>query len=396
MNHSKYLGLAGVALVTVWACGDQGEQNAIEPVVTDTTPSSTAPGPITTDSTTTPNPTVVQSSSPMPITPGPNPTTTNVGVGPQATDTTNPGPATTPGPTGTTGTPAPTTTDTSGPVDTGPQGAGGAPPGPEGAGGTPPVPGAGGTAVVPEPVGLPDGFVDPGVFAPDLDGFYWEGTCVGNGGDPRQCALANDFDPNNIGGCKVNLPKEITVHGDAATKYVMEIEVRGLLGSRCYYGGVRRAGDKPADLNGPNDGFYIGGTVPDNWWNSYEIHVMGGPQGEPDTFYLNAYYDNKSPSITFDKTTCTREEILEVNYKFEIAVMGNSTLLFQINDQNCQAIMNCGNYNDVKECPTYRTVDLVGMDPPATFEQPPINAVGGNNYYPQWAYFDVKSVREAE
>jgi hypothetical protein len=238
--------------------------------------------------------------------------------------------------------------------------------------------------------------MDPHAFAPDLDGFYWEGTCVGTGADGRQCAVASNFDPNNVGGCTVNLDKSIAIVGDAATKYIMEVEVRGMLGSRCYNGGTRRAGAAAVNWTGANDGWYIGGSVPSNWWNSYEIHVTGAPPQATDVFYLNAYYDNKSPSISFDSMTCTMEEVLEVNYKFELEVMGNSSLMLRINDQNCQAQMNCGAYNGVKECPTPREVDLVGMDPPATFEQPPINAVGANLFYPQWAYFDVTSVKVAE
>ena len=84
----------------------------------------------------------------------------------------------------------------------------------------------------------------------------------------------------------------------------------------------------------------------------------------------------------------------EIGYEFDIQVMGNSSIIFRLNDQNCMAQMNCGAYEGVKECPNPRTVDLSGMDPPATFDQPPINAIGGATYYPQWAYFDVKSVTE--
>ena len=235
--------------------------------------------------------------------------------------------------------------------------------------------------------------IDPAVFVPKLDGFYWEGTCTGPGADNRQCAVSSSFSPG--GNCTVNLDKTFTVMGEASKKYSMEIEVRGLLGSRCYTGGMRRAGKAAVNWTGPNDGLYIGGTVPANWWNTYEVRLMNGPSGDPSVFFLNSYYDNPSPTIEFDAQTCTMEEILEVNYKFNVAVMGNTSLLFRINDQNCQAQMNCGAYEGVKECPTQRKVDLTGMNPPATFSQPPINAIGGATLYPQWAYFDVKTVTEA-
>jgi hypothetical protein len=50
----------------------------------------------------------------------------------------------------------------------------------------------------------------------------------------------------------------------------------------------------------------------------------------------------------------------------------------------------------VKVCEDPRTIDLAGMNPPADFEQPRINAIGGAVLYPQWAYFDVKSVTEGQ
>ena len=131
-----------------------------------------------------------------------------------------------------------------------------------------------------------------------------------------------------------------------------------------------------------------------NWWNTYEVHVANGPPGADSTFYLNCYYDNPSPTIEFDPDTCTMEEVLEIGYTFEIPVMGNSTITFRLNDQNCLAQMNCGAYEGVKVCENPRTVDLTGMDPPANFDQPRINAIGGAVLYPQWAYFDVKSVTE--
>ena len=134
--------------------------------------------------------------------------------------------------------------------------------------------------------------------------------------------------------------------------------------------------------------------MPANWWNTYEVHVNNGPPGADSTFYLNCYYDNPSPTIEFDPETCTMEEVLEIGYTFEIPVMGNSTILFRLNDQNCLAQMNCGAYEGVKECNYPRTVDLTGMNPPADFEQPRINAIGGAILYPQWAYFDVTSVTE--
>jgi len=288
--------------------------------------------------------------------------------------------------------------DCVGGIETGGTGpTGGAPPvGGGGSGGTPS--GGGGSGGAPSG-GAPSGGaptggtvgIDPAVFAPDLDGWVWEGTCDGAGSDNRQCAINNEN-----GTCNNNVIRDvdISVHGDAGTAYVMDVEVRGLLGSRCYTGGTRRAGSTAVNWTGPNDGLYIGGTVPSNWWNTYEVHVNNGPAGADSLFYLNCYYDNPSPTIEFNNQTCTMEEVLEVGYSFEIPVMGNSTITFRLNDQNCQAQMNCGAYEGVKECPSPRTVDLSGMDPPANFEQPRVNSVGGGTYYPQWAYFDVKSVTE--
>jgi hypothetical protein len=35
---------------------------------------------------------------------------------------------------------------------------------------------------------------------------------------------------------------------------------------------------------------------------------------------------------------------------------------------------------------------LSGMSPSASLVQPAVDSVGVNTYYPQWLYFDVKSV----
>jgi hypothetical protein len=41
-----------------------------------------------------------------------------------------------------------------------------------------------------------------------------------------------------------------------------------------------------------------------------------------------------------------------------------------------------------------RTIDLSGLSPqpPASFHQPPTNQIGNMTYYPQWLFFDVKTI----
>jgi hypothetical protein len=183
------------------------------------------------------------------------------------------------------------------------------------------------------------------------------------------------------------------VNGEAGKKYILHLDVRGVVGTRCYQGGQRRSTD-PINLDGPNDSLYVGGNPGgEGWWNTYEVHVEEPKvSDEANDYYLNAFeqnYDNQ------DYEKCNSHESYEIKYLFDLPVMGDSTVRFRLHDNNGNGQQNCGLGSDTDSCLAPRTVDVTGMTPAPTFTQPPINQAG-TTYYPQWIYMDVVSVTEAE
>jgi hypothetical protein len=354
------------------------------------TPTPTAPTPGATTTTSTPNqPTTGPSDSVNPTPTTPVPTATTPGVMP-----TTPGVMpTTPGVMPTV-TPNPEPGVTPGTGGTAPMGMAGMPP--VGTGGMPDQ-GTGGTATGGMPqmgmAGMPmqPEVLDPAVLIPDLDGFYWEGTCVGNrdaGG--KNCPL-DDNGASCPSGTSYDTrgtirDTQIKFNGTPGQKYIVEIEVRGVAGTRCYTGGMRSV-STPPNPDGVNNTWYAGGVqTGDSWWNTYELHVEAPPvDGEPNVYYLNAFTEN-------DQNWCQKEATYQVGYVAQFAVMGDSTIRLRVHDSNCQAQQNCGSDETSQTCNAPRTVDLTGMSPAATFAQPPTNQAGGRNYYPQWLYFDVRSI----
>jgi hypothetical protein len=233
------------------------------------------------------------------------------------------------------------------------------------------------------------GAITPADIVPDLDGFYWEGTCVGSR-DPggHNCPL-DDKGATCPSGTTWDTrgtirDKTIPVKGTAGQKYTINFEVRGVIGTRCYTGG-KRASTAAASEDSANNTWYVGGKqYNDSIWNTYEIHVSPAT-GDADVYFMNAFGD---PGGTW----CEKEASYEVKYTASFKVVGGGTLKFTIHDSNCQAQQNCGTNPDPSSACAPRTVDLTGMSPAASFSQPPANAIGAKSYKPQWLYFDVTSV----
>jgi hypothetical protein len=115
------------------------------------------------------------------------------------------------------------------------------------------------------------------------------------------------------------------------------------------------------------------------------LHVDPAVPNEASAYYFNA----AQPSPDW----CQKESSYEVKYTASFKVLGGGTMKFTIHDSNCQAQQNCGSNEGSSTCDSPRTnIDLSGMSPAATFKQAPTNVVGTKTYYPQWLYFDVKSV----
>ena len=232
--------------------------------------------------------------------------------------------------------------------------------------------------------------VDVASVVPDLDGFYWEGTCSGSvTATGRNCPFADATATTCPSGTTwatrgAIKNKTITVKGTTGTQYTINFEVRGVAGTRCYTGGAAASTATPS-ATGPNNTWYVGGTqASDSIWNTYEIHVSPAVPGEANVYYANSFSQNQS--------WCSKEATYQVGFTASFKVLGGGTITFTIHDANCMAQQNCGGNDTSSVCDSPRTIDLTGMSPAATFTQPPTNTIGTKTYNPQWLYFDVKSV----
>jgi len=236
------------------------------------------------------------------------------------------------------------------------------------------------------------GALNPKDIVPDLVGFYWEGTCSGNiSATGKTCPFAP------AGSTSATCPSgstwatsgsirdtNLAVKGTTGTQYTITFDVHGVAGTRCYTGGTPASTTAPS-ATGPNNTWYVGGQqANDSIWNTYELHVSPTVTGEANTYFLNAFPSNPD--------WCQKEASYEIKYTASFKVLGGGTMKFTIHDTNCLAQQNCGGNDTDTTCNSPRTIDLSGMNPAATFAQPPTNTVGGTKYYPQWLYFDVKSV----
>jgi hypothetical protein len=233
--------------------------------------------------------------------------------------------------------------------------------------------------------------LDPKDIVPDLMGFYWEGTCMGNiSATGKNCPFAKDASTSSCpssgtwdqkGAIR---DKTISVKGTTGTKYIINFEVRGVAGTRCYTGGTAASTATPS-ATGANNTWYVGGKqANDSIWNTYEIRVDPPVTGEANVYFANAFPSNPD--------WCQKEASYEIGYSNKFAVTGGGTIKFTIHDANCLAQQNCGPNDASSTCDAPRTVSLSGMTPAATFTQPPTNSSGGKTYYPQWLYFSVKSI----
>ncbi len=220
---------------------------------------------------------------------------------------------------------------------------------------------------------------------PELAAYYWEGTCQGTiAVEGHNCPMSdsNPSCPSN----GVNREKTVMVKGVSGQAYTINIEVRGVIGTRCYTGGTRASSD-PLSETGNNNWWYVGGSYanPTGWWNTYELHVNPSAtktSGE-DVYYFNG-------SGVQGGNDCEREATYLVKYNASFKVKGGSTLTFKIHDQNCKGQQNCGSNPDGNTACAPRTVDLAGMTAklPANITQPPSN----QTYKPQWMLIGATSI----
>jgi hypothetical protein len=251
------------------------------------------------------------------------------------------------------------------------------------------------------------GEVTPQTIVPTLDGLLWVGQCadaVGNGKDcPIQSSMgtacSSSTDWFAAGAFKVQTH---TIGGTPGTKYLLEVDFRGVTGGKNYNGGTRQS-SATAYSQTENDGWYAGGLPTQTKWNTYEVHVTPPVPGQPvneqkltctgcPTPPDNVYYTN-SIAGNADGTHAT----FPVKSTAKFPVLGGGTITLIIHDSNCLGQQNCGPNTDASAmCTEPRSVDLTGMmpPPPSTFTQPLAQPHTPNPWYPQWLFLDVKSVTQ--
>jgi hypothetical protein len=247
--------------------------------------------------------------------------------------------------------------------------------------------------------------ISPTDIVPGLVSLYWEGTCVGTrdaGGhncplDDNGSNCPTNSDPTKQGTVR---SKVINVMGTKNQAYTINIEVIGVIGTRCYSNG-QRASTASIMVDGYNNSWYIGGSPSNStdWWNSYELHVAPST-GDPskDVYYFNAF-DNSGGMY------CDSEATYMVRYPASFKVLGGGTITLVLHDYNCQALQNCGSSTDSSSTCMPRTVDFQSFSktiqnsfmggtqaaPTGSLAQPPVDN-GSKTYNPQWMMIDVTSV----
>ena len=212
---------------------------------------------------------------------------------------------------------------------------------------------------------------------PDLaTGFYWEPSCQGNF-DPGGHNCWTYAGGTNCPAAGNDLDKTLSVKGTSGQKYTVTIEVRGVIGTRCYQGGTPASTAAIQDT-GTNNWWYAGGTPynASGWWNTYELHVSP-TTGDASK---DVYYFNSSSQTLTSGGDCEREASYLAKYTASFKVMGGGSMLFRVHDNNCKGQQNCGSNTDQNSTCAPRKVDLSGMvpqppstSPAATANQPPKN-----------------------
>jgi len=235
---------------------------------------------------------------------------------------------------------------------------------------------------------------------PGLDGYYWD---VSPSGNTSLSGTNYPFGPPS-GGCPstggwdqqgyINTRPALSVKGTTGQKYTVNINVRGVVGTRCYTGGTPASTATPVGT-GANNTWYAGGTqFNDSIWNTMEIRVSPKVTGQPNqgNSAYDVYYANSFPNIS---NWCQKEATYEARYNASFPVMGGGTITFVVHDTNCRTLANCGPVEAQASCDTTasRVIDMSGLNPaPTSFSQPRTGSLGGTTYQIQWVWIDVTSV----
>lgn len=247
----------------------------------------------------------------------------------------------------------------------------------------------------------------PKDIVPTLDGLLWVGDCADAVGNGKDCPIENStgtacVSATNFYAAGAFKVQKHTVGGTPGTKYMLNVEGRGVTGGKNYNGGMRQSTETSFSQTA-NDGWYVGGLPTATKWNTYEIHVTPPVAGQPvnnqaltcpncPTPPDNVYYTN-SIAGNADGT----HETFPIKFNASFPVLGGGTITLIIHDSNCLGQQNCGSNPDAAAmCTDPRSVDLIGMmpQPAAGFVQPYTQPHNPNPWHPQWLFLDVKSVTQ--
>jgi hypothetical protein len=236
---------------------------------------------------------------------------------------------------------------------------------------------------------------------PDLDGYYWEVTPTG---DTTAAQTTNYPVGPPVGGCPagatwdtsgyINTRPAVNVRGTTGQQYTINLNVRGVVGTRCYTGGTPGS-TASGNLTGPNNTWYAGGQqFNDSIWTTMEIRVApkvlgqaGQTNADYDIYFADSFQDTSN--------WCQKNATYEARFNASLPVLGGGTITFVTHDSNCRTQQNCGSVENQMTCDTSasRIIDMSGVSPaPTNFSQPRTASLAGAIYYVEWLWIDVTSV----
>jgi len=235
---------------------------------------------------------------------------------------------------------------------------------------------------------------------PGFDGYLWQVQPSGNtalsgtnypfGSPAGGCPSTASWD--TTGYIKTETP--LAIKGETGKKYTININVRGVVGTRCYTGGTPGS-TAAGNPNGQNNTWYAGGAQYNNSiWNTMELRVTPKVTGAPmqtmtsqDIYFLNSFQNTSD--------WCQKEATYETRFNASFPVMGGGMIVPAVHDSNCRTLANCGSVEAQMSCNTAasRIIDMTGVSPaPMNFTQPRQGSLNGTTYQIQWVWIDVTSV----
>jgi hypothetical protein len=280
-----------------------------------------------------------------------------------------------------------------------PSGAGGSAGGATGAGGTSGTAGTSGMGGAAGRGGAGGSILDINAIVPGLDGYYWEATPSGNTAVPSTnypfgpasggCPAAATWDASGY----IDTKPALNVMGTTGQQYTITMNVRGVVATRCYTGGVPGS-TAVGSSTGPNNTWYAGGQqFGDTIWATMEMHVapkIAGtsiqPNADYDVYFVNSFQNTGA--------WCQEEATYEAGFSASFSVIGGGTITLVMHDSNCRTFQNCG-LVEAAPCGAGapRIIDMSGLSPaPTDFVQPRAVALNGTTYNVEWLWIDVTSV----